>query len=284
VERNGFLYFKNKNRRFHKMFNNLTLIQQGNNYYVDSRDVANIIGKQHKNLLRDIATYINYMKESIKLTFEPNDFFLENSYVDSIGRTMPCYLLSKMGCSMVANKLNGEKGVLFTAAYITRFNEMENYMRSEREKDLLSKPTLSDCNDTAKIVVEQLRRTGISTEKIIEFLNELYEPFGLLVADGDEFSHIPYTYTATQIAHIYGMYSMYGNPHAQAVSCLLNENIFISKDHKINVSANYETGIIGGFRYDEYALERVGNWLADYNYPGEIYGFDRTYHILYSKE
>ena len=26
---------------------------------------------------------------------------------------------------MIANKLTGKKGVLFTAAYVTRFNEME---------------------------------------------------------------------------------------------------------------------------------------------------------------
>ena len=31
---------------------------------------------------------------------------------------------------MVANKMTGEKGVLFTAEYVTRFNEMEHYLQT----------------------------------------------------------------------------------------------------------------------------------------------------------
>jgi phage regulator Rha-like protein len=38
------------------------------------------------------------MAKSIAPKFGVNDFFLESSYLDSIGRTLPCYLLSKMGC------------------------------------------------------------------------------------------------------------------------------------------------------------------------------------------
>jgi hypothetical protein len=159
---------------------------------------------------------------------------------------------------------------------------MEEYLRLERESALISKPSLSDCNNTAKIVVNQLRRTGASTERIIEFLNDLYEPLGLIIADEDELDDIPYTYTATQLARIFGMYSMYGNPHAQAVACILNENIFIGNEHKIAVSASYAGCILGGFRYDAYALERVDYWLKEHDYPSEVYGFSRTYRVLYS--
>ncbi len=91
---------------------------------IDSREVAEMIGKQHKNLLADIRGYIEVMENSIELKIQPNDFFISSEYKDSIGRTLPCFLLTKKGCDMVANKLTGEKGVLFTAAYVTAFETM----------------------------------------------------------------------------------------------------------------------------------------------------------------
>ncbi len=48
--------------------------------------------------------------------FSRVDFFILSTYQDSKGETRPCYLLTKKGCDMVANKMTGEKGVLFTAA------------------------------------------------------------------------------------------------------------------------------------------------------------------------
>ena len=103
----------------------LTIIQQNGGAYIDSRDVAEAIGKNHKDLLRDIRGYIKILDKSNERTFAPVDFFLESAYLDSKGETRPCYLISKMGCEMVANKLTGVKGVLFTAAYVTRFNQLE---------------------------------------------------------------------------------------------------------------------------------------------------------------
>lgn len=40
-------------------------------------------------------------------------------------------MLTKKGCEMVANKMTGEKGVLFTAAYVTAFNKMEEHLKEE---------------------------------------------------------------------------------------------------------------------------------------------------------
>lgn len=59
---------------------------------VDSREVAELVEKQHKNLLRDIDGYIETMKNSTELKIEPSDFFIKSAYKDSTGRTLPCYL------------------------------------------------------------------------------------------------------------------------------------------------------------------------------------------------
>ena len=89
---------------------------------VDSREVAEKVGKQHSHLLRDIKGYSEILTES---NFGLSEFFIESTYQDNTGRTLPCYLLTRKGCDMVANKMTGEKGVLFTATYVTRFEEME---------------------------------------------------------------------------------------------------------------------------------------------------------------
>lgn len=113
---------------------NLTVFQHDSIDVVDSRQVAEMIGKQHKHLLRDIAGYIEILSQSIEPKIGPNDFFIESSYKDSIGRTLPCYLLTKKGCDMVANKMTGEKGVLFTAAYVTAFEAMRHHIEGEAKQ------------------------------------------------------------------------------------------------------------------------------------------------------
>lgn len=67
-----------------------------------------MVEKQHKNLLADIRGYISAMGKTTELNFQPSDFFIESSYKDSSGRELPCYLLTKKGCDMVANKMTGE--------------------------------------------------------------------------------------------------------------------------------------------------------------------------------
>lgn len=53
------------------------------------------------------------------------DYFIQSTYVDAKNETRKCYECTKMGCELLANKSTGEKGVLFTAKYVKRFNELE---------------------------------------------------------------------------------------------------------------------------------------------------------------
>ena len=54
------------------------------------------------------------------------DFFIPSSYKDAKGEERSCYEVTRLGCDFLANKSTGEKGVLFTARYVKRFQEMEN--------------------------------------------------------------------------------------------------------------------------------------------------------------
>lgn len=111
---------------------------------VDSREVAVMVEKNHKDLLRDIRGYIEVMEKSnerkiapvgAERKIAPSDFFLPGDYRDSKGETRPCYFLTKKGCDMVANKMTGEKGVLFTAAYVSAFEKMRETLSCVLPKD-----------------------------------------------------------------------------------------------------------------------------------------------------
>lgn len=91
---------------------------------IDSREVAVMIEMRHTDLLRKIDGYIEVISENAKLRSQ--DYFVSSTYkTDGNNKTYPCYKLTKMGCEMVANKLTGNKGILFTAEYVKRFNDME---------------------------------------------------------------------------------------------------------------------------------------------------------------
>lgn len=109
--------------------NKLQLIVKNDKIYADSREVAEMTGKQHSHLCRDIQGYIEVLSKNPKL--DSLDFFIESSYVDKKGESRKCYLLTKKSCDMVANKMTGEKGILFTATYIDRFYQMEQQLKAQ---------------------------------------------------------------------------------------------------------------------------------------------------------
>lgn len=106
----------------------LKALNHGGKPVVDSRDVAEMVDRNHNELLKSIRTYIGYLNEG---NFAPVDFFVESSYADAKGEKRPCYLITRKGCDMIANKLTGRKGVLFTAAYVTAFGEMQETLRGK---------------------------------------------------------------------------------------------------------------------------------------------------------
>ncbi|MGH4125637.1 MAG: Rha family transcriptional regulator [Clostridium sp.] len=101
---------------------NLTILNKNGQFVTDSREVAEVTGKEHPHLLRDIRGYMVILGQS---NFGYSDFFIEDVYLNSQNKEQPCYLLTKKGCDMVANKMTGAKGILFTAEYVTRFEEMK---------------------------------------------------------------------------------------------------------------------------------------------------------------
>lgn len=101
---------------------------------ITSMEVAEMVGKEHSKLLRDIRTYTEQLNEAnIGLV----NFFQESTYLDKKGETRPCYNVTKKGCEFIAHKLTGIKGTAFTARYINRFHDMEEELKPKSPAEML---------------------------------------------------------------------------------------------------------------------------------------------------
>ena len=82
---------------------------------MSSLEIAEITGKQHNHLMRDIR---NMEAAWEKVT---QSKFGLSTYTDSTGRTLPCYSLTKTECLYIATKFNDEA----RARLIIRWQQLE---------------------------------------------------------------------------------------------------------------------------------------------------------------
>ena len=254
----------------------LTITKQNGVAYIDSRDVADYIGKRHDHLLRDINGYRKILGKVVDPTFGVNNFFVEYSYHDKIGRTLPCYLITKMGAELCANRISGEKGILFAAAYIKKFHDLE---AREREEEIKShaRPRLSEFNGAVRNVLSGMSYNRAKPNSVIDFLKGVYEPLGIKVNasdDGKEYL------SATNIARLLKVYSETGRPHGHAVAAIITK---LDNWWKHAIAVPY--GVVGvSIRYGGSIVEMTRKWLSDNNMPNKVPYHDFCYHIYYNRQ
>lgn len=163
--------------------NNLTLIKSDGEFYADSRDVAEAIDRGHKDLLRTIRTYCEYLGQS---KIAQSDFFVEATYINEQNKEMPCYFITKKGCDMIANKLTGKKGVLFTAAYVSAFEKMQEQIQLAYNETKLypakatSAGEVSSLIKNVRIVMERQKSAPV---KIASQTEVILKHFGIPVIE-----------------------------------------------------------------------------------------------------
>lgn len=130
---------------------------------IESREVAEMVEKDHKNLLRDIRTYCNHLAAS---KIEPGDFFVKSTYTDGNNQIRPCYI-TKKGCEFIAHKLTGTKGTAFTAKYINRFHEMESKLLSQAPAALSENDMEILAEKVAERLIDRSRKTTEAENRYI---------------------------------------------------------------------------------------------------------------------
>lgn len=103
---------------------------------IDSREIAEMLGKEHSYLLemiqgREGKLGIIPVLENANLAV--SNYFIPSTYRAGT-REYKCYLVTKMGCELLGNKQQGEKGILFTAKYVEKFNQMEQALREPQKQ------------------------------------------------------------------------------------------------------------------------------------------------------
>lgn len=161
---------------------------------IESREVAEMVGKIHKNLIRDIRGYVNDLAEA---NIELGTFFLEDTYLDANNQSRPCFLLTKQGCEMVANKLTGKKGTLFTAKYVMKFNKMES-------EQITASYMISDPIARAERWIEEQKEKQF-LEQDNQIKNQLIAEYEPKITYLDEILDSKDTLLITAIAADYGM-------------------------------------------------------------------------------
>ena len=167
--------------------------------FIDSREVAEMVGKQHNELLKDIRRYAEQLGEG---KIPQSDFFTESTYVNSQNKKMPCYQVTKKGCEFIAHKLTGVKGTEFTAKYINRFHEMEDAIKEH----------IPTGNELIALAVVEAQKLLAQKEEEIKQLEDSVQQMDKVITEltpkadyADRILSSNDCMTVTQIAQDYGL-------------------------------------------------------------------------------
>lgn len=124
---------------------------------VSSRTVAEELGREHKNVKRDL--------EQILMGSNLSALIIPSEYTDSRGRNQKEYLLTKDGFTLYMFNIQGRNN--FKMAYINKFNEMEQQIQNKLPgsyKEALTE-LLVKVEENEKLQLEN----NMSKQKIAEY-------------------------------------------------------------------------------------------------------------------
>lgn len=119
------------------------MIPQTANKTMSSLEIAQLTGKEHKNLLRDIRNMEVAWEKIAGLKFELT------SYIDKSNRKQPMYELTKRECLYIGTKFNDEE----RAKLVLRWEELE----TQKQKPM---STLDLMAHSIKLLQEQERKNN----------------------------------------------------------------------------------------------------------------------------
>ena len=147
---------------------------------VDSREVAEMVEREHYELLKSIRQYAEYLAAG---EIPVGDFFIESTYLDGNNQPRPNFLITKKGCDMIANKLTGKKGVLFTAAYVSAFEGMQMALAAPAKSQIPEGVSLGGLAKLLSITRRIMLDMGNSPAEIGAVACGLYETCGIPLHD-----------------------------------------------------------------------------------------------------
>ena len=138
---------------------------------ISSREVAEMMGLRHDNMMRKIEKINEVLLTS---NLRSDKYWYESEYKDSTGRLLREYQVTKKGCELIAHKTEGEKGVLFTVRYMDKFEEMEKKLQKQLPGTYIEalEQLLASEKEKARVQLE-LKDEQHKNEMLMHF-NKLY--------------------------------------------------------------------------------------------------------------
>lgn len=87
---------------------------------LNSKAVAEMLGKRHDNFKRELRKYVATLGEAA------GEYFLEGTYKDAMGRERSGYLITLKGCELIAGRMIGVKSDEFREKYKPLFSVEES--------------------------------------------------------------------------------------------------------------------------------------------------------------
>lgn len=106
----------------------LVTINENHQPVTTSVKIAEVFGKEHRNVIRAINNIIGDLRnleDSGRLNFE------QSSYINLQGKEQKQYIVTRDGFTLLAMGFTGKKALEFKIQYIAAFNAMEQALRSQ---------------------------------------------------------------------------------------------------------------------------------------------------------
>ncbi len=180
-----------------------------------SLQVAEVFGKEHKNVLRDISN-LNLDRLNIE------QMFMESTEPDLYGRDRRIYYMNRDGFTLLAMGFTGKKALDFKLKYIEAFNNMEKTIK-ETHAQLPSDPMK---------VLELIFEANKNTDKKVERIDKDVD----YLKNNQRLDQTEYSYISRKVSNKVNEYSQV---HGSTLTAPQRSRLF--KD--INQGINEVTGV-----------------------------------------
>lgn len=145
----------------------LSLVAVENEHAVTtSLRVAEVFGKQHKNVVRDIKS-LDCSEEFRELNFEPSKIDYQNG---NIKKQLPMYYITRDGFMFLVMGFTGKTAAKWKEAYIKAFNEMEAKIRAEQMAKAIEEHDRKEAEEYEKLLEREEREEAAIDARVAAML------------------------------------------------------------------------------------------------------------------
>lgn len=194
---------------------------ESNQPLTNSKLVAEVFGKQHRNVVRDIKNLI----EGGVLKNEQTQMFEETTYINEQNKqSYPMFIMNQDGFTLLAMGFNGKKAMEFKLKYIEAFNAMKRQI--EKSKPSVPQNYLEALKSLVKAEEEkqQLALENKKQQEQILTISKTNMELGNKITEMlpkvsyyDKILQSNATMTVTQIAQDYGMSAVRMNKELESM-------------------------------------------------------------------